>query len=152
MMKNKTLRSTCSLLACLSIVLTSIVPINLAFALSDHCGPHEIEICDEHGQSHFKLTHKEQQKFSEKTPRPSSTYLAESLSNFSHNHDHHIESSQPQHISRSDTSIGAQVWLAGVVAHFFAYRNPINPTSFVFLEPPENFSNTLLLKNVRLII
>ena len=151
LMKNKTLRSTCCILACLSIVLSSIIPGNFAFALVDECGPHEIEICDEHGQSHFKLTHKRQHS-SENAQLESVESAEDTASNVSKNHDHHVDSAQLLQVNRTKLRVETPPSFLALATHFCSNFSWTTEHFITSLEPPKRSTSTYLLKNVRLII
>jgi len=152
LMTNKKYRSTCCLFASLAIVLSSLVPTGFAFALYGSCGSHEIEICDEHDQSHFKLTHTKSDTSVHDRHEPEEL-AKRTIDHSSETHEHHIESDPILKIDGAKYRIHFPSFSLAIASdYFYSALSETSKLSVISFDPPDLQTPLYLLKCVRLII
>lgn len=133
-----------------AFLLHSLVPHQFAFALLKDCGPHTVEICDEHENSHAVMRHEDG------TARTTTSNLSVELNDHedsSHDSSHQIEEKVPWAVitanelseySLSDTMV--------VVSNYILPPGNGHKHQYSSLEPPGKSANLFYLETIRLLI
>ena len=132
----------------IALLLHSLVPHQFAFALLKDCGPHTVEICDEHENSHAVMKHEDG------TARTHSSSLGqENQDDSSHDSSHQIEEKAPWAVitanehseySVSDTMI--------VVSDYILQPQNGYKHQYFSLDPPAKSTTLTYLETIRLLI
>ena len=141
---NKLLKYACSSFAVVALFISTLVSSQLAFALRQDCGPHRIELCQEHNNSHLVKTHIEN----------SHSFSDSNTTSSSHDSSHQIEIDDSSNaiVTKQVTEHNNQIVSITFKSELTAPSNFEDKHLYSSLDPPDTNIPLLYLKTVRLII
>ena len=146
--KRKKLDCTLRLFLAATFFLYSLFPNQFAFALLKDCGPHTVEICDEHENTHSVIRHEDGTAYS-----PSLSVALNDHDSSSHDSSHQIEEKVSLALNTANeiSEYNVSVTMSVVSDYILRPQNKYKHQYFS-LDPPGKNVNLFYLETIRLLI